>query len=250
VSAKIDAILQQGVHAEVKASFTPPECRVRGDAYASCAGQCDVTVDPGYVVAHCEPGKLSGHCEGVCGGSCEGACHGDCSGQCSARDAHGKCAGHCEGTCHGKCDATCHATCEGTWKAPHCEAAVKAPSADAKCEASCKAHAEITAECSAPKVDVHASVDTGEMGKLVATLRANLPALIRAEIGYGKRIVGDIKVLVDVGGDLPRIIGNAGAHAAACTAASADAVLRAQASISVSVQASASVTGKVAAHGG
>jgi hypothetical protein len=245
VAARIDAIMKEGAKAQIHVTYTPPECRVEGDAYSSCAGQCDVNVDPGYVTSHCEPGKLSGQCEGTCGGECDGSCNGDCTGECSAKDASGKCAGHCKGTCHGKCEATCHAKCEGQWKAPRCEVDAKAPTADAKCNASCKAHADISAKCSEGKVNAKANLNTGDIGKLVATLEANLPLLLRAQIGYGKRVAGDVQALVQVGADLPSVVGNAGAHAAACIGASADAVVRAQASLKVSVQVSASVSGKV-----
>lgn len=88
------------------------------------------------------------------------------------------------------------------------------------------------------------------MAKLVASLQVNLPILVRAELAYGKRIAGQIKTLVEISGELPGIIGQAGMHAAACVGASADAVLNAQVSLSVSVQASASVSGKAGAHGG
>ncbi|MEP7121117.1 MAG: hypothetical protein ABJE95_09415 [Byssovorax sp.] len=248
LNVRIDAILRAG--GSVKATFTPPECHASAQAQADCSGVCSGHVDPGSVVANCDPGKLSGTCEGTCGGSCDGVCNGDCAGECAARDAKGQCAGQCKGTCHGKCNASCHAKCEGTWKAPRCDAQVTGPSADVKCNASCKAHAEITAECTSPKINVVASASVGDMAKLVATLEANLPILIRAELGYGKRIAGDIQTLVQVGGELPSIIGQAGAHAAACVAASASAVVHAQASLSVSVQASASVSGKAGVHGG
>ena len=250
VSAKIDTILQAGVSASVKATYTPPQCQVDANAQASCDGRCNVNVDPGYVVAHCEPGHLSGKCEGTCSGQCEGTCSGDCAGKCAATGADGKCAGKCEGSCHGRCDATCHAKCEGEWKAPHCDVAVKGPSADAHCEGSCKAHAEVTAACTEPKVAVTSTVNAGEMPKLIATLTANLPALIKAEIAYGKRLAGDIEVLVKTGADLPSAIGQAGAKAVACMSAAADATVHAQASIHVSVEASASISGKAHASGG
>ena len=250
VSAKMDVILKGGASAHLRTTYTPPVCTVDANAHAECAGRCEVTVDPGYVVAHCEPGKLSGVCEGTCSGSCEGECHGDCEGSCAAKDASGKCAGKCEGTCHGKCDATCHAKCEGEWKAPHCATQVKAPSADGKCEASCKAHAELRAECTPAQVNVESSVNAGEVPKLVATLRAHLPALIKAELVYGKRLAGDIAVLVKVGAELPSELGKAGVHAAACIGSAAEATVHAQASIHVSVEASASVSGKAGAHSG
>ena len=127
---------------------------------------------------------------------------------------------------------------------------MKAPSADAHCDGSCKAHAELSAQCTEPKVSVVASVNTGEMGKLIATLQANLPALIKAELAYGQRIAGDVELLVRTGGELPSALGHVAAHAGACVGAAASACFSAQASLRVSVQASASVSAKAGAHAG
>ena len=115
---------------------------------------------------------------------------------------------------------------------------------------SCRAHADLTASCTPPRVDAQAVVDTGDVPKLVATLRANLPTLLRAQIAYGERIAADVRILVETGGELPRIIGDATGKAAACMAASANAVANAQASLRVSVSVSASVTARVGAQGG
>lgn len=248
LNAKIDAIL--GAGATVKATFTPPQCTASAEAHAECSGQCSGSVDPGAIIARCDPAQLSGTCEGTCGGSCEGTCKGDCQGECAARDAGGRCTGQCKGTCRGECSGSCHTTCQGTWKAPRCEGSISGPSANVKCNTSCQARAELTAKCTEPKINVVASANTGEMAKLVATLEANLPVLIRAQFAYGKRVADNVQALVQVGADLPGVLGQAGVHALACVAASASAVANAQASISVSVKASASVSGKAGAHGG
>lgn len=258
VSVRIDGILRTGVSASIKAQVTPPECRVSADAEASCNGQCAVNVDPGYVKAHCEPGHLYGRCEGSCSGQCNGTCNGECQGECAGQgqasgggaSAAGHCAGQCKGTCRGTCSADCHGNCSVDFKEPKCDVAIKAPSADARCSGSCRAHANLTAQCTPPRVDVRASVETGEMGKLVATLRANLPALLTAEIAYGARIGADVQTLVRTGAELPQAFGQISAHAGACVAAAANACLSAQASIHVSVQASASISGKAGVHGG
>ncbi len=244
VHAKIDAILKAAGVARLQATITPPQCTVSASAGAECKGRCEVTVDDGYLIAHCEPGKLSGTCEGSCEGKCEGTCNGTCEGKCSATNAKGECAGTCEGTCRGHCDATCHASCKGEWKAPKCAVEVKPPSASADCQASCKAHAEMTAQCTDASVKVHVSSSAGELAKLVATFEAHLPVLIKAEIAYGKRLAGDIAVLVHVAEKLPSAMAKAGLHAAACVSAAAQATVHAQASIHVSVEASASVSGK------
>ena len=97
---------------------------------------------------------------------------------------------------------------------------------------------------------MRASIDTGDMGRLVATLRANLPALVTTEVAYGARIGGDIETLVRTGAELPRAFGQITAHAGACVAAAANACVQAQASLHVSVQASASISAKAGAHAG
>jgi hypothetical protein len=84
-------------------------------------------------------------------------------------------------------------------------------------------------------------------GRLAATLQANLPALLHAQIALGKRMLGDVRVVVDVGAQLPKVVGDAGAQALACIAAGAHASVQASARINVSVEASASVSGRVGA---
>jgi hypothetical protein len=247
VAARIDAVLRQGLSVEVRA--TPPVCQASADAEARCQGACDVDVDPGQIVAHCDPARLSGYCQGTCGGACNGNCSGQCSGQCSAYDAQGRCAGRCNGTCGGYCDAECHASCQGKWQAPKCEGSARPPSADAECNASCRAHADVSASCSPAQVTVRTSQNAPMAARLAATLQANLPELLHAEWTLGRRLASDAEVVGQVGAQLPKIAANAGAHALACVAASADAAARASVSIRVSVQASANVSGRVGAAG-
>jgi hypothetical protein len=242
-AARIDAILRQGMR--VSASVTPPQCQASASAEAQCQGSCSATVTPAEIVARCEPARLSGMCQGRCTGRCDGTCRGDCNGQCAVRDAQGKCAGACSGDCIGACDATCHARCEGQWQAPRCEGSVQGPSADAECQGSCRAHADVQASCT-PAIVVVQPVQGGDMAlRLAATLQANLPLLLHAELALGRRLIGDVQVVGQIGAQLPRILGAAGSRALACVAAAADATASASARINVSVQASASVSGKV-----
>jgi hypothetical protein len=247
VAAKIDALLREGV--SVRAQATPPTCQASASASASCQGACTAELDPGEIVARCEPGKLSGICRGQCVGRCDGRCDGACNGTCTARNANGQCAGACSGQCTGTCDTTCHAQCSGQWQAPRCEGYVRPPSADAECDASCRAHADVHASCSPAVVSVQVSQNAALAARLAATLQANLPQLLHAELALGRRLMADADVVVRVGAALPKIVGDAGAHALACVGASADASARASVSIKVSVQASASVSGRVGASG-
>ncbi len=248
VSAQIDGILRQGIQVRVQA--TPPACQASVDAKARCDAACNVELDPGAIVAQCEPAKLSGFCQGQCRGQCDGTCRGQCQGNCAVRDAQGNCAGQCQGTCGGSCDATCHAHCEGQWQAPKCEGLVRPPSADAECNASCNAHAEFNASCTPAQVNVQGAQNLDMALKLAATLRANLPLLLHAEIALGKRLAGSVRTVVDVGAQLPRVVGDAGAEGLACIAAASNASVQASARINVSIQASASVSGKVGASSG
>ena len=245
VAARIDAILQQGIR--FQAVVTPPQCQANASAQAQCSASCSGHIDPGQIVAQCEPGRLSGICQGRCTGRCDGNCMGDCQGMCVQRDAQGRCAGQCNGECYGTCDATCHARCEGTWQAPQCEGAVQGPSGDAECDASCKARAEFHASCTPIAVMVQPSAANQAAIQLAASLSRNLPLLLHAQIVLGQRILGDVDVVVRVGANMPQIVGQAGAKAAACVAAAASATARASVSIKVTVQASASVSGRAGA---
>ncbi len=243
VAAQIDGIMRQGVQLQVQ--VVPPQCSANVQAKARCEGACDVSVDPGQIVAQCEPARLSGHCNGRCIGRCDGMCTGQCQGQCSAYDAQGQCAGHCNGTCDGGCNATCHAHCQGEWQAPQCEGMVRPPSADAECNASCSAHANLNAQCTPAQVQLYGQPTFDMASRLFATLHANLPTLLYAQFALGQRVMQDAQVVVQVGANLPRVLGDAGLKGLACIGAAANAAAAASARINVSVQASASVSGRV-----
>jgi len=222
VSARMDAIL--GTGAQVRVDYTPPQCQADANVEASCRGQCSAQLDPGYVKANCAPGHLYGRCSGNCSGSCAGACSGSCAGNTTA-------SGQCEGTCNGSCNGDCHGSCSIDFQEPKCDVAMQGPSADARCDGSCKAHANFTAQCTPAQVRVSASANTQEMAALTATLTANLPPLLTAQLAYGANALGQITE-----------------HAAACVGAAANACVQAQASLRVSVSVSASVSAKAGAH--
>ena len=249
VAARIDGILRAAGNAQLAITYAPPECRFAADAYASCAASCNIQLDPGSIVAHCSPGRLSGTCQGTCNGGCDGTCSGSCQGACSAAGPGGQCNGECSGTCHGQCSATCHAQCQGQWIVPRCDVDARGPNADAKCDASCKAHAEVTAACTPARVWVQGTSQWPDVARLAATLQMNLPVLLTAQLGYGKRLVGDMQAMGDVAADLGTVLGNVGAHATACIAAAGAEVAQATASIRVSVSVSASISGRVGAAG-
>src|SRR5690606_14389261 len=101
VGAKIEQIIK--ANAALQISVQPPRCQMDANFKAKCDAECGLEVDPGKVVASCEPAKLSGYCQGTCQGQCEGTCTGECQGECTAKDAQGRCVGECKGTCKGSC---------------------------------------------------------------------------------------------------------------------------------------------------
>jgi len=248
VSHTIDAILRQGIQVQVQAF--PPVCQANIQAKARCDGACSASIDPGQIVATCEPARLSGHCNGTCQGQCDANCQGQCEGQCQGQLNNGQCLGHCAGTCHGGCDGTCHAYCQGNWQAPQCQGMVQPPRVDAECNASCNAEAEFQGSCTPAQVNVTTGQNFEMAARLSQSLRANLPELLHAEVALGKRLSGSARVVVSVGSQLPNIIEQAGAEAVACVAAASAATVNASMRIDVSIQASASVTGRVGASTG
>ncbi len=248
VANHVDAILRQGIQVQVQ--VTPPMCQANMQAKAHCDGACSASIDPGRIVATCEPARLSGFCGGTCHGQCDANCQGQCQGQCAGQVSNGQCYGRCLGTCNGRCDGTCHAYCQGNWQAPQCQGMVQPPSADAECNASCNAQAEFQASCTPPQVTVRGAQNIELAARLARTLQANLPELIHAELALGRRLSGNARVVVSVGSQLPSVVGNAGAEAMACVAAASSATVKASMRIDVSIQASASVTGRVGASSG
>ncbi len=116
---------------------------------------------------------------------------------------------------------------------------------DAECNASCRAHANVHAACEPAQVSVRASDNAAEAAALISTLQANLPALVHAQMALGHRLLGDAKVLAQVGASLPKLVGNAGGQALACVGAAADAAASATVRINVSVRASTNITARV-----
>jgi len=137
------------------------------------------------------------------------------------------------------------ARCQANASAAARCAAVCDTQRDAECRASCTAHANVHASCEPARINVRVSHGAEMAGPLVATLQANLPKLIEAQLTLGQRLVQDARVVAQIGARMPKILGNAGAQALGCVAASADMAARASVRVRVSVRASARVTDRV-----
>lgn len=184
-----------GANAKVALVVKPPRCQADMNAYADCAGSCDVKATGGKAKVECEPGKLSGSCDAQCEGSCDvqagAACDGTCSGTCDAQFT-GTCSGQCNGKCDGKaskgasCAGTCDGKCEGGTVTGECkgkcggECKLKAA---AKCEGTC------TGKCS---TELKAPKCTGEITppKVSADCKAHCDANVSAKMECTPATVG------------------------------------------------------------
>lgn len=178
----------------LKVDVVPPKCSASMDAMASCAAECDATIEPGSAKVECEGGEISGKCSGECSGTCtveagatcEGSCGAECSGTCE-----GSISGQCNGKCTGKCDgkdvtgAACKGTCDGK-----CEGEAKAK-CDGTCKGSCSASCSMQgkADCSGScsggcSVEVEAPKCSGEVKppEMSAECQANCDTKVSAEV--------------------------------------------------------------------
>lgn len=267
VAAKIEEEAKAVREAKVKARLdvVPPQCNVQAEAFASCAAECDVNVEPGQVELACEGGELRGGCSAECSGSCsvaasakcEGMCEGQCEGTCSAKDASGACAGSCDGTCKGQCVAEVKGSCQGQCRGgcsveftePVCTGSFKPPNVSAECQASCDARLSAEVSCTPAEVSFALEGDLkGDMearaAKLKAALEAGLPAVLALQVQLEK-LAASGQVMLELSSDMPAAAAQAGLQAAACVK---DAVAELSASVpkvavsaEVSVKLSASV---------
>lgn len=258
VAAKIDAIVK--AEGELEIGVAPPRCYANVEAMTQCLAGCDAAIEPGKLEASCEGGEIAGQCSGACSGTCsaqggvkcEGECQGKCQGECDGKDTSGSCEGTCKGTCHGecklsgeaKCSGTCTGSCTAEFKAPKCTGEFKPPKVDASCHARCSAKTAQMAKCEPPQVFVEAKGDaSADLKKLAVALQYKLPAILRIQLGMGKRAALAAETVVDAGAELPSVVADAGMEALGCVGAAIDMAGTASASVSVSVEASASVSG-------
>lgn len=194
------------------------KCTVAAQAQFDCEAQCDVDgkCTTPTIEARCDPGELSGECDGTCMASaycegsasaaatcqgscdatCTGTCSGNCVGTCDGNPSSTTCAGTCSGTCDKSCNGTCtgnckidanatvmcgaSATCRGgcsvAYKNPTCEGTLKPPS--------CNLDAECESACSGTGT-ITATCSPPTIDVLVSgdtslknTLEKNLPAVV------------------------------------------------------------------------
>jgi hypothetical protein len=193
-------------------------CEVDAQAQFDCEAQCDVDGKcmPPSIEARCDPGDLSGECDGTCMASaycegsatvaancqgscdatCTGTCGGNCVGTCDGTNSTGSCAGQCvgrcdqscKGTCTGNCKldasamvtcgamASCRGGCTVAYKAPKCEGELKPPSCNI--DAECEAGCSGQGTLTATCTPPKVTILAGADAALAATLEANLPAIV------------------------------------------------------------------------
>lgn len=230
------------------------KCNV--EAGAACSGTCKATCD-----GKCEAG-FKGSCGGNCDGKCDGKntkgkCEGTCEGKCDA-GGKGSCSGSCEGKCTGSCEMKASAKCEGSCsggcsaeiKEPSCSGEFKPPSVKPECHLQCMAKGAAEFKCDPPNVRVVAKGKaSADAVKLIGALQTSLPAILKIQLGTGKKLVATVAGVVKAGAEVKDVAAKAGAKAVVCLAAAVEASASASASIDVNVKASASVGGSVGTGG-
>jgi len=123
-------------------------------------------------------------------------------------------------------NANAHARCNGACNVQ----------SNPTCMASCRAHANVHASCQPASVSVRASHGAEQAAALLATLNANLPALIEAQYTLGQRISADALAIAKLGPSLRKSTDGASSDARDCIAASAEAAAQAALRIRVSTR--------------
>jgi hypothetical protein len=248
--------------------------KLAGTCGGECTGSC--TLD---AAAQCEgtcqgscTASFEGTCDGACSGQCNGSaidgavCNGTCTGRCSA-GAEGRCGGRCQGSCEisgaARCDGTCRGSCSVQMQSPRCEGAMNPPEASAECDARCEAHVGASVVCTPARVDLFVSgaADADAAARLAATLKRNLPGVLKVAIGMkdqalgvaaqGKAVAQGVQASVRTLQAAPQ----AGARLTACvgvpfqSAIAAAASIQASVDVSVEVHASASASASGSASG-
>lgn len=270
------------VGAHIALAVSRGECRVDFDAQAECDAECAVNApcDPGSVETRCEPGKLSVVCEASCSaeahclgrpdrpancmGKCESSCVGECKGTCVHQDGRvtendpncmGKCASSCNGTCRGRCkveqpvqcgtNVHCLGGCTSSFSDPVCTTEFTRPNCDlnAECHAACSAQVAANAQCDPPLVEVLVDLDANpELEPLVATLKANLPAVLSAAETHGSLALEAARRLGKSGEALSGKLQELSGKSLACLGESSKAVGHAIGRFDVTVRASSTIT--------
>lgn len=264
------AAAREGSETTVEVRTSPPHCEARFDAYASCAAECDVNVQPGQLEMQCEGGELRGGCTGECSGRCavdvsarcEGTCEGICDGTCSAQGADGSCAGTCDGTCRGECvtdaSATCSGECRGScsveWQEPYCTGSYTPPQVDADCRAACEARVEASMECTPGTAEL---VVTGgpdaeaeaRLARVREAIRVGLASVLATRERMqriqesGRRVLAELE-------QLPAAVRTLGVSAAVCSAGALADLTSSMQTVTVSVEVSVSVSASASASAG
>lgn len=260
----------EGTDVQVELRTRPPRCEARFDAYAQCAAQCDVSVEPGQVELACTRGEIRGGCTGSCEGrcavdveaECSGRCEGWCEGTCAARAEDGSCAGQCDGTCHGQCvtDVTaecsgeCRGSCSVEWQRPYCTGTYEPPQVNADCQAACEARVDASIECrpGSAELAVTGGPDEAALARIErvrAAIQVGL-ANVQAIHARTERLVQSGRQVIARMRSLPDAIREVGLHAAACSAGALADMQQSVASISVTVEVSVSVSASASAGAG
>lgn len=187
VKTALEAKIEANIDGDLTITYTPVVCQASVDVAFDAAIECDASVDPLEVQAHCDGtcevsasvaamceaegtlrcegqapnfecvGSCTGTCQlqvaaacsGTCNGSCTGACTACVGGSCEGDGAEGvtNCAGSCDGDCSGSCELEAGGECSGK-----CEGSCAYTPPNGGCEANATAKCDVSgmseAQCS------------------------------------------------------------------------------------------------------
>jgi hypothetical protein len=244
--------------------------------------------DSGSIETRCDPGSLSVQCSGSCSasafcegtpehpancmGACESTCTGQCAGTCISADGkrtdndlncHGKCSSGCNGKCEGRCkidapqglncgeQVSCRGGCTGTFTAPTCETEFKPPQCmeNTTCWDSCSTSSVVNTVCDPPGIQVFADPTASpDVQKLVASLNANLPAIVALADAEGAMAAKAGGNLIQSGNEVLDRSGDLDGKSLACAKVAAQATVGAVATISAVIRGGGEVTDTTKSH--
>lgn len=273
IQAQANCQAKCDVNAKCDIKANPPKC-TGGSLEIACKGECTAKAGAklnceGKCTADCKGSctasggiKCAGKCEGTCEGSggagtsgldAQGNCNGTCKGTCSVVPPGVQCTGTCKGECSGSCQAEANATvkCDGDCKADYQPISCTGGkleggcNVDAKCQGNCNASASAQAECTPPQLRIVATASaSGNIDKLIATLKANLPTLLVVAQARGQAFIDTVGVVAEGGASVSgKVAGNV--KGTACLVAAGAAAVSAVGDFKAAFTASVSVVGSV-----
>ncbi len=257
-------------------TFQPPSCTVDASVQANCEARCSANVEcqltPAEIVARCDPGELSGRCEGsaparararptwrsTARARARGRARARATAIAPRRPPAATAAASARATARAsavararsrptqRCSATpiarARAMSSSRRRSAGPSSSRRAPSArgSAECSGSCEASASAKASCKEPAVNIEGGTD---VEAAIATLKANLPRLLVVAHARGELLLASAEAVVQAGGHLEGAA-TGSVKAGACLIPATNAITQAVENIQAGITGSAQRDGE------